>query len=60
MKDYIYCALAVLGFCALLLFAVLYGTSDKAWYAGKHTAGCDGTDNCGCYERLVAGERAKK
>ena len=28
---------------------IMYGTSDKVWYAGEHTAGCDTSENCGCY-----------
>jgi hypothetical protein len=28
---------------------IIYGTSDKVWYAGEHNAGCDTSENCGCY-----------
>lgn len=56
MKDFLIGALAAIVFTALFFGMVWYGTSAEVWYAGEHTAGCDGTENCGCYERLVSGE----
>lgn len=55
MKDFLMGALAVILFAVAFAGAVLYATSAEVWYAGEHTAGCDGTDNCGCYERLTGG-----
>lgn len=54
MKDYLIATLAVIVFMAVFVGAFLYATSAKVWYAGEHTAGCNGTDNCGCYERLTS------
>ena len=56
MKEIISSIIAGVLFAALLFGAVLYGTSAEVWYAGEHTVGCNGTDNCGCYERLQSGE----
>jgi hypothetical protein len=56
MKDFLTGALAAVVFAAAFVWAILYATSAEAWHAGEHTEGCDGTDNCGCYERLVSGE----
>lgn len=42
------------------MYAILWwSTSPEVWYAGKHTSGCDLTENCGCYEKLLEMERAK-
>lgn len=40
---------AMLG--VILWVGFVYGTSAEVWNAGEHTAGCDGTQNCDCYER---------
>lgn len=55
MRNYLIAVLAVILFAALFVGAFLYATSAEAWYAGQHAAGCNGTDNCGCYERLTKG-----
>lgn len=36
-----------------------YVTSPEYWYAGMHTDGCDGSDNCGCYEKLLEMDRER-
>lgn len=59
MKDFLTGALAAVIFTAAFVGAIFYATSAKVWHAGEHTAGCNGTDNCGCYERLVSGEANK-
>lgn len=56
MKNILIHALATVVFAAAIVWAILHATSAEAWYAGQHTAGCDGTDACGCYERLIGGE----
>ena len=45
-------SLVVIGMFA----AVMYATSAEVWYAGEHTEGCDGSQDCGCYKKLVANE----
>ena len=50
---------------AVLLFAVefalvWYCTSPDVWHAGEHTADCDGSGSCGCYEKLVADAKEKE
>lgn len=35
---------------------VLYATSAKVWYAGEHTADCNGSDNCGCCYSIMSME----
>lgn len=56
MKTIFLHALATVAFAAAIVWAVMYATSAEAWHAGEHTSGCDGTEQCGCYERLVSGE----
>ncbi|MBR1951465.1 MAG: hypothetical protein IKA32_02755 [Lentisphaeria bacterium] len=56
MKEIISGIIAGCIFAALFFGMVWYGTSAEVWYAGEHTAGCDGTEHCGCYERLVSGD----
>lgn len=46
-------SLVVIGMFA----AVMYATSAKVWYAGKHTEGCDGSRKCGCYKKLLKLDR---
>ena len=50
-------------FMALLAIAtvsmVMYATSAEVWYAGEHTASCNGADNCGCTAELVKLEASK-
>ena len=37
---------------------ILHGiTSPEYWHAGEHTAGCNGTDECGCFDRLMEAEK---
>ena len=41
-------------------YAVLWwSTSPEVWYAGEHTSGCDFTENCGCYEKLLQADKEK-
>lgn len=53
MKDYILSALLVLGFAAVFVFAVLFGTSADVWAAGKHDSKCEMNEDCGCFDRLT-------
>ncbi len=56
MKNILINVLATVAFAAAIVWTVMYATSAEAWHAGEHTSGCDGTDACGCYERLISGE----
>jgi hypothetical protein len=56
MKKFLMGTLAAVAFAAAIVWAVMYATSAEAWHAGEHTSGCDGTEHCGCYERLISGE----
>lgn len=43
-----------------LVFAVfMYATLAEIWYAGEHIAGCDGSQECGYYEKLLAQDAAR-
>ena len=53
VKDFIVGAIAVIIFAVVMGGCLYHCTSAEYWYAGEHTEGCDGTDNCGCYEKLV-------
>lgn len=46
-------SLVVIGMFA----AVMYATSAEVWYAGEHTEGCDGSQKCGCYKKLLELDR---
>ena len=39
--------------CILLFLVFLWATAPEQWYANMHTEGCNGTNNCGCYEKLI-------
>jgi hypothetical protein len=56
MKNFILGSFAFIIFLVICFLILLWVTSPKQWYAGQHTKGCNGTKNCGCYEKLVASE----
>lgn len=43
------------------VFIILYGTSDKCWYANMHDKNCEVTLNddseCKCYQRFIEKNR---
>ena len=42
------------------MFALaMYATFAEVLYAGEHTAGCDGSQDCGCYKKLLAQDAAR-
>lgn len=41
-------------FSVLFVVAFFKGTSAESWHAGQHVASCDGSANCGCYEKLMS------
>jgi hypothetical protein len=40
-------------FSLLIIIAILWATAPEQWYAGMHTQDCNGSANCGCYEKLI-------
>lgn len=51
-------------FSLILFFAFLWATAPEQWYADMHDSQCEATmanegEGCGCYERLVAGDKAR-
>ena len=53
-KSEIFAAIIVsIVFSLLIILAILWATAPEQWYAGMHTQGGDGTDDCGCYEKLL-------
>ena len=62
VKDFLLGMIAVIILSITTVVCVHYATSSKAWYAGSHTEGCNGTNDCGCYEKLIKmdKERAEK
>ena len=60
--DFLLGTIAVITLSLIAVGCVHYATSSKAWYAGSHTEGCNGTNDCGCYEKLIKAdkERAEK
>ena len=53
VKDFLLGALLVIVLSVVMGGCLYHCTSAEYWYAGMHTEGCDGTDNCGCYEKLI-------
>lgn len=54
MQDVIKACFVMAVIVAMTFAAVLYATSPAVWYAGKHVRSCNGSENCGCYEKLKA------
>lgn len=53
VKDFLSGLLFVIILTVAMGGCIYYCTSDKVWYAGEHTINCDGSDDCGCYEKLL-------
>ena len=62
VKDFILVTITVIVTSIAAVGCVHYATSPETWYAGSHTEGCNGTNDCGCYEKLIKAdkERAEK
>ena len=60
--DFLLGTIAVITLSLIAVGCAHYATSPEAWHAGSHTEGCNGDDNCGCYEKLIKAdkERAEK
>lgn len=57
VKDFLLVTIAVIVMSIIAVACTHYATSSKAWYAGSHTEGCNGTNDCGCYEKLIKMDR---
>lgn len=44
-------------FLAVMFAAIWYATSAEVWYAGEHIKSCDGSQDCGCYKKLLELDR---
>lgn len=53
VKDFLLVTIAVITLSLVAVACTHYATSPEVWYTGEHTKGCNGTDNCGCYEKLI-------
>ena len=55
--DFLLGTIAVITLSLIAVGCVHYATSPEAWYAGSHTEGCNGTNDCGCYKKLIQMDR---
>ena len=59
VKDFILVTIAVITLSLIAVGCVHYATSPETWYAGSHTEGCNGTNDCGCYKKLIQMDRER-
>ena len=59
MKENIASILVSLLIGIALAAFLTYATSAKVWYADEHTANCNNTQKYGCYEKLLAADKAR-
>lgn len=59
VKDFLFGALFFIVLSLVMGGCLYHCTSAECWYAGEHTDGCDGTDNCGCHEKLIQMDRER-
>ena len=59
VKDFLLGALFVIVLSVIMGGCLYHATSPEVWYAGEHTEGRDGTDNCGCYEKLIQKDKER-
>lgn len=59
VKDFLLVTIAVIVMSLIAVACTLYATSSKAWYAGSHTEGCNGTNDCGCYDKLIKTDKER-
>lgn len=60
IKDFILGVIATVVFAVIMSCCLYHCTSAEYWYAGEHTEWCNGSNDCGCYEKLVKMDRAGK
>lgn len=53
MKDFVVGVIVTVIFAVVMGGCLYHSTSAEYWYAGEHTEGCNGSNDCGCYEKLV-------
>lgn len=53
VKDFLFGAMIIIALSVAMGSCVMYCTSPEVWHTGEHTEECDGTNNCGCYEKLI-------
>ena len=59
MKDFLLVTIAVIVMSIVAVACTHYVTSPEAWYAGSHTEGCNGTTDCGCYDKLIKADKER-
>ena len=59
VKDFLLVTIAVIVMSIIAVACTHYATSSKAWYAGSHTEGCNGDDDCGCYKKLIKADKER-
>lgn len=59
VKDFLLVTIAVIVMSIIAVACTHYATSSKAWCAGSHTEGCNGTNDCGCYEKLIKADKER-
>lgn len=57
MKETILSILGTILFFVIIIAMLKFAFSPEVMCAGEHMKGCDGTNNCGCYEKLIEAER---
>jgi hypothetical protein len=51
-------SLVVVVVWGVMFAAIWYATSAEVWHAGEHTEDCDGSQDCGCYKKLLELDKA--
>ena len=59
MKKALIETAALVVLAAMTAGFVMAATAADCWYAGEHTHGCNGTDNCNCTAEMVKLEAGK-
>ena len=59
VKDFLLGTIAVIVLSLIAVGCVHYATSPEAWYSGSHTEGCNETNDCGCYEKLIKADKER-
>ena len=59
MKEWVLDIVVGAVLVAVAAAALSWATEPEQWYAGMHTEGCDFSEDCGCYEKLLALEKEK-
>lgn len=57
VKDFLLVTIAVIVMSIAAVACMYYATSPEVWYTGEHTKDCNGTNDCGCYEKLIKADK---